>query len=88
MAIENMLERNVFDAAMKTATKPTAAETRRRLVDGAGEIERLRRANEIMSAKLEMVDLFALVLNTRPAYPLVGAGEDVAAALRSHAEGL
>lgn len=42
------------------------------------EIITLRRANEILSAKQEMIDLFAVVLNTQPAYRNQAATEDVA----------
>jgi hypothetical protein len=42
------------------------------------EITSLRRANELLSAKVEMIDLFALVLNTKPAYPSAGASVDIA----------
>lgn len=40
------------------------------------EILSLRRRNEILSAKVEVMELFALALNTRPAYPTQGMGED------------
>lgn len=42
------------------------------------EIIALRRQNEILSAKVEMVDLFACVLHTQPARHSVSMGEDIA----------
>jgi hypothetical protein len=46
------------------------------------EIRDLRRRNEILSAKVEVMDLFALVLNTSPARQSIGMSEDVAWALQ------
>lgn len=37
------------------------------LIEAKSEIERLRRRNEILSAKVEVMDLFACVLHTAPA---------------------
>lgn len=48
------------------------------LIQAASEIRQLRRANEILAAKVEMIDLFACVLHTRPATHSVGAAVDVA----------
>ena len=48
------------------------------LEEARGEIVHLRRRNEILSAKVEMIDLFACILNTRPWAPAEGMGEDVA----------
>ncbi len=42
------------------------------------EIRRLRRENELLSAKVEVMDLFACVLHTKPASNTQGYGEDVA----------
>jgi hypothetical protein len=42
------------------------------------EIRDLRRRNEILSAKVEMIDLFAFVLHTEPKYPSISMSEDVA----------
>lgn len=42
------------------------------------EIRDLRRTNEILSAKVEVMELFALVLNTKPNYPTQGMSEDIA----------
>lgn len=52
------------------------------LLNGAMfEIHDLRRRNEILSAKVEMIDLFACVLHTRPAEHNQGAAPDVARSL-------
>lgn len=48
------------------------------LIQAREEIIHLRRRNEILSAKVEMIDLFACILNTRPWAPVEGKGEDVA----------
>lgn len=37
------------------------------LIDAKEEIRTLRRSNEILSAQMDMVNLFAQVLNTKPA---------------------
>lgn len=42
------------------------------------EILMLRRSNEVLRAKVETMDLFALVLRTEPNYPQTGMSEDVA----------
>ncbi len=47
------------------------------LLHGIDEIQSLRRRNEILSAKVEMIDLFALVFRSQPAYPSVGMSEDI-----------
>lgn len=41
------------------------------------EIVGLRRRNEILQAKVDVMDLFALVLHTSPARRTEGYGEDV-----------
>ena len=51
-------------------------EAERAMRMAADEIRSLRRRNEVLSAKVEMIDLFALVFTTRPAYPSQGMGED------------
>lgn len=48
------------------------------LLNAKREIEGLRRDNEILRAKVETMDLFALVLRTEPKYWTQGAGHDVA----------
>ena len=48
------------------------------LQEAREEILCLRRSNEILSAKVEMIDLFACVLHTSPAHHSVGEGEDIA----------
>lgn len=48
------------------------------LNDARHEILALRRDNEILRAKVEVMDLFALVLNTTPNYRSQGMSEDVA----------
>jgi hypothetical protein len=52
--------------------------TKRLLLQAKEEIVTLRRANELLGAKVEMIDLFACVLHTRPAGQAMGMGEDVA----------
>ena len=44
----------------------------------AEEIRSLRRRNEILEAKVEVMNLFAVTLHSSPAYPSVGMGEDAA----------
>lgn len=48
------------------------------LIQSREEILQLRRRNEILSAKVEIVDLFACVLHTKPATPSYGESVDVA----------
>jgi len=47
----------------------------------AAEIRQLRRDNELLRAKVDMVELFATVLYTKPAMPSHGESVDVAWAL-------
>jgi hypothetical protein len=42
------------------------------------EILQLRRQNEVLSAKVETMELFALVLRTQPSYTGMTMGEDIA----------
>lgn len=42
------------------------------------EIRSLRRRNEILEAKVEVMNLFAVTLHSSPAYPSQGMGEDAA----------
>jgi hypothetical protein len=51
------------------------------LRSAANEIRDLRRRNELLNAKVEMIDLFACVLQTQAASRSVGASPDVAWAL-------
>ena len=48
------------------------------LLRAQSEILTLRHRNEVLQAKVDTMDLFALVLRTQPAYQSVGMGEDVA----------
>ena len=52
------------------------------LDDARREIIRLRRDNEILHAKVEVMDLFACVLHTQAANRSEGAAPDVAWALQ------
>jgi hypothetical protein len=52
------------------------------LTDAMHEIRDLRRRNEILSAKVEVMDLFACVLHTTAAIRSQGAAPDVAWALQ------
>jgi hypothetical protein len=52
------------------------------LEDAEREIQSLRRENQILSAKVEMIDLFACVLQTNPAIRSQGESIDVAWQLR------
>ena len=52
------------------------------LQNAEAEIIGLRRRNEILEAKVEMIDLFELLLHTTPAAKRIGEGEDVASDLR------
>ena len=54
----------------------------------AEEITTLRRQNEVLAAKVEMIDLFAAVLFAQPPARIFGEGEDVAAKLRAEVERL
>lgn len=54
------------------------ADIKNLLLHAQHEILDLRRRNEVLQAKVDTMDLFALVLRTQPAYQSVGMGEDVA----------
>lgn len=41
-------------------------------------IQSLRRRNEILEAKVDVMNLFAVTLHSSPAYPTEGMGEDAA----------
>lgn len=47
------------------------------LTQAQEEIYSLRRRNEILEAKVEVMNLFGLVFRTTPNYPLQGASVDV-----------
>jgi hypothetical protein len=42
------------------------------------QLQTLRRRNEILEAKVEVMNLFAVTLHSTPAYPTQGMGEDAA----------
>lgn len=48
------------------------------LSEGASEIQSLRRQNELLLAKVEVMDLFACALNTSPRHPTGIMREDIA----------
>lgn len=52
------------------------------LTSAMHEIHNLRRRNEILSAKVEVMELFACVLHTKAASHIQGASPDVAWALQ------
>lgn len=52
------------------------------LLNAKHEIDDLRRRNEILNAKVEVMELFACVLHTEPARRSQGAAPDVAWALQ------
>lgn len=54
------------------------SEEKHTLLSAIHEIQDLRRRNEILSAKVEVMDLFALVFTTKPNYPTHGMSEDIA----------
>lgn len=56
------------------------------LMKAQEEILSLRRENEILRAKVEVINLFETTLHTSPARRDVGAGEDVAWLLRRELE--
>ncbi len=47
------------------------------LIAASSEIQQLRRDNEILGAKVEVMELFGLVLRTQPNYGSRGASEDI-----------
>jgi hypothetical protein len=48
------------------------------LLNAKAEIQRLRRENEILHAKVSTMELFATVLHTNPHYPSQAMAVDVA----------
>lgn len=75
---ENYLQKRMHPVGnIKTIIdRRTKAELKIKTFD-AEEIRQLRGVNEILAAKVEVMDLFALVLRTQPNYPSRGMGEDV-----------
>ncbi|MFZ2650252.1 MAG: hypothetical protein WA210_09100 [Burkholderiaceae bacterium] len=63
-------------------------ETLMLLQEAAQEIRMLRRVNEVLQAKVSMIELFDRVLNSRPPSVTSGFGEDVAWKLDKHADAL
>jgi hypothetical protein len=57
-------------------------ELKQLLLDAIHEIHSLRHANQILSAKVEMIELFECVLHTQPVRRGQGASPDVAWALQ------
>lgn len=56
------------------------------LLRSADEIVRLRKQNEILNAKVEMIELFKCVLFTQPHNPPMGFTEDIVSIAGRHAE--
>jgi hypothetical protein len=48
------------------------------LIEARHEIHSLRRQNEILRAKVEMIELFEKVLNTKPVEKIFEASPDIA----------
>jgi hypothetical protein len=61
-------------------------EARVLLAQAAEEISRLRRQNELLAARVEVMDLFACVLHTRPASQSQGYAEDLVWKIRTALE--
>ena len=53
-------------------------EEKETLLRAIDEIRTLRRTNEILGAKVEVMELFGLTLRTRPDYSSQGMSEDIA----------
>ena len=54
------------------------AELKNLLSDAANEIRNLRRINEVLTAKVEVMELFTCVLHTKAATRMQGESVDVA----------
>lgn len=80
-ALSQVISRTEADFAEEKA-KNESRELKFLLRDARHEIDRLRHDNEILRAKVEVMDLFALVLTTEPARRIQGAAPDVAWALQ------
>lgn len=52
-------------------------EDKRTMQMAAAEIRQLRRINEVLTAKVEVMELFGLVFRTQPNYGSQGMAEDV-----------
>ena len=53
-------------------------ETKHTLQQAVEEIRSLRRANDILAAKVDVMELFAVVLHSQPARKTTTEGEDIA----------
>ena len=58
------------------------------LLEAVVEVRSLRRENEILRAKVEVMDLFACVLHTSPALKSQGMAPDVAWAMQNKIDDL
>lgn len=58
------------------------------LAAARNEILDLRRQNEVLAAKVQVMDLFSLVLNTKPAYHEQAFVPDIAHTIQRELEGL
>jgi hypothetical protein len=56
----------------------TVSDAQRAMRMAVEEIRSLRRRNEILEAKVEVMNLFGVVFHTQPTYPTQGMGEDAA----------
>lgn len=56
------------------------------MLRAADEIKQLRRANEILGAKVEVMELFGMALRASPGNGLNGMSEDIAWRLQQRAE--
>lgn len=63
-------------------TTPERSEVERLMLDAAVEIESMRRRMDVLQAKVDMIDLFELVLKTQPRSVGQGMGVDIAWSLR------
>lgn len=58
------------------------------LRSASAEIRQLRRENEVLRAKVDMIELFDRVFSTQPLYRTTGYGEDIAWRLDKIVEGM
>ena len=61
-------------------------ELKQLLNSAINEVTILRRRNEILEAKVSMIELFELVFNTKPNYSSQGMGEDIIWKMRKYLE--